>query len=377
MKISLNRKDMISVIPKIQTLAGKRATMAMTGCILIQTMDNGILISATDLDTGFEGFYPAEIEESGTIAINARRFCDIIRVFPEEILKIEEQDNRWVEISCDQVEYHLPGMDPVDFPAIPEIDGYSFITMEASVFRKMIERTATLAYLPDERREFVLGVFFEIIREENLFRMVSTDIRRLVKVDTPFQGDFSAIPEEGILIKKRSLMEIVKFIDDDGEIRIGVKGNNIVFQMDNETIVAKLMDGSFPEYKNKLIFDPANDVKLPRENFLSMLKRMVIFTSEEYRAGNFIFENNELTIHVNNQFLGEAREEMDIEYGREENIQAYFNIRFIMDAAEKIESETILFNIERTDGPCIMRGEGDESFLVLIMPMRFDTSQDS
>jgi DNA polymerase-3 subunit beta len=82
MKITINKGDLLPVLAKVQGLAGRKTNLAITTNLLIKTTDSGICISATDLETGFEGSYPATIESQGIIAINARKFYEIVRDFP-------------------------------------------------------------------------------------------------------------------------------------------------------------------------------------------------------------------------------------------------------------------------------------------------------
>ena len=104
MKATINKNDILPVLSKIQGLAGRKTNLAITTSILIQTEESGISIAATDLETGFKGFYPAKIDTQGVIAINARKLYEIIRDFPSEDIYINEIENHWIEIGNQTVE---------------------------------------------------------------------------------------------------------------------------------------------------------------------------------------------------------------------------------------------------------------------------------
>ena len=114
MKATINKSDILPVLAKIQGLAGRKTSLAITTNILIQTAESGITINATDLETGFEGFYPANIETQGVIAINARKLFEIVRDFPSEDIYVNEIENHWIEIGNQNVEYHIVGLNPDD-----------------------------------------------------------------------------------------------------------------------------------------------------------------------------------------------------------------------------------------------------------------------
>ena len=97
MKATIKKGDLLPVLSKVQGLTGRRTNLAITTKVLLKTAKNGLVISATDLETGFEGFYPAKIDTQGVIAINARKLYEIVRDFPSEDIYINEIENHWIE----------------------------------------------------------------------------------------------------------------------------------------------------------------------------------------------------------------------------------------------------------------------------------------
>jgi len=98
MNFTVKKSDVIDVLSKVQGLTGRKSNLAITTNVLIRSKDSEISIVATDLETGFEGFYPADIESEGSLAINARKFFEIVRDFPKEKIKIKEIDIFFIEI---------------------------------------------------------------------------------------------------------------------------------------------------------------------------------------------------------------------------------------------------------------------------------------
>ena len=190
MKFTVQKKDVSDVLSRIQGLTGRKSNLAITSNILIKAADSHITISATDLETGFKGEYPATVESEGEIAISARKFYEIIRDFPIEDIMIHEIENRWILIGNKNIEYHIVGMNPSDFPDIPKIEGIVFFEMASDSLKKMIEQSTVIGP-SDDKRAHIIGVFFEKIKsDENAnIRMVSTDGSRLSKVDYPLSGE--------------------------------------------------------------------------------------------------------------------------------------------------------------------------------------------
>jgi DNA polymerase-3 subunit beta len=117
-------------------MTGRKSNLAITSNVLIQTTDDGISLTATDLETGFSGQYPAINEIDGVIAINAKKIYEIVRDFPSSEIVFHEVENRWVEINNHQVQYHLMGMTPDDFPELPNIEDINLVEVESAVLKK-------------------------------------------------------------------------------------------------------------------------------------------------------------------------------------------------------------------------------------------------
>ncbi len=138
MKATISKKEILPVLSKIQGLTGRKTNLAITTNILIQTEESGISLSATDLETGFEGFYSAKIESQGILAISGRKFYEIVRDFPSEDIYVNEIENHWIEIGNENVEYHIVGLNPDDFPEIPKIEAVVFFDIDSGAFAEMI-----------------------------------------------------------------------------------------------------------------------------------------------------------------------------------------------------------------------------------------------
>ena len=371
MKFTIEKNEITEVLSRIQGIVGRKTSLAITENVLIRANEDEIILSATDLETGFEGIYPAVVESPGVVAVNARKIHDIVKMFPTDHINMEELDNRWIEISSDNVEYHLVGMDPEEFPDIPKVADVDFLIMKSASFKKMIEKSIVISVAGDEKREHMIGVNLERIsdKKEKIIRMVSTDIKRLSMVDYLCDKTSNFTKGEDIIIPKKGLAEVNKFLETEGDVQLGVKGNHFIVKKDNETIIINLLEGEFPQYQDLLNIDDGFDVEFDRNLLLMMLKRMAIITSDEYRGVGFHLENNELIIRATNPNVGESKENISIAFDREK-VEVAFNPRYFIEALNYIESEKVLLNIKDNESPCIVRGEKNTGYINIIMPMK-------
>jgi DNA polymerase-3 subunit beta len=371
MRVTVQKADVLPVLSRIQGIAGRKTNLAITTNLLIRTTDSGVLFSATDLETGFEGHYPAVVETKGSLAINARKFFEIVRDFPSDEIILKELDNHWVEIGNTTVEYHMVGMNPDDFPEIPMIETEDFVEIESAILSGMIAKSVIIAAAADDRRTHITGVFAEWLEDKGrqVLRMVSTDGSRLSKADAVFEKSSKLPPAAGVLIPKKSLSEAAKFLEAEGSVRVGFKDNNFIVKKDHETIVIRLLEGEFPKYADIIVKPTEKAVTLDRQMFLMMLKRMSILSSEEYKGVIFTFDANKLTVSSTNPEIGESKEDMPIDY-KGKKISVMFNPRFFIDTLNVIDDEKVSLYITSEDRPCLLSSASDDSYLSVIMPMR-------
>mgnify|MGYP003587770231 CR=1 FL=1 len=371
MKFSIHKNDILDVLAKVQGLTNRKSTMPITQTVLIQTMDNAISISATDLETGFEGVYTADVLEEGAICLHSRKLFEIIRDFPSDQIRLSQIGNQRIEIGEKNLQFHLMGMNPDDFPAIPKMTDVSYFELDSEAFRKMIDRTAYIQGASEVKLAHVLGVFMDqVTREDEIqLRMSSTDGGRLAVCFQRFDLNKSIPLANGVLIPKKGLSEIGKFLDAPGAVELGFKSNMLIVKKGFETLIVRLIDGEFPVFDDVIEIKDATSVIFDRELFLLMLKRMSILSADEYKAVIFSFQENRLRIESTNPYLGESKEDMAIRYAGEE-IQEGFNPKFFIDSLNLINDEKVVLHLFGKEKPCILEGEEDDSYLCVIMPMR-------
>lgn len=370
MKFMIKKSDVLDVLSKVQGLAGRKSNLAITSNILVSATEKGVSLAVTDLETGFEGLYPAVVESSGTIAINGRKIFEIVRDFPSEDILVNEVENHWIEISNKNVEYHIVGMNPDDFPSIPAIDDQGLFEIENSALKKMIEKSLTISSSGDKRAH-ITGVYLEKIEtdEEKLLRMVSTDGSRLSKTDYLSEEIGQLEMEASVIIPKKGLSEVNKFLDTDGTVGIGVRESHLIIKKDSENIIIRLLEGEFPKYADIIKIKGGHSVRLNKNEFQMMLKRMSILSSENYKGVIFSFSDDKLVITSTNPDIGESKEEMEIPYGGD-TVEMAFNPRFFIDTISVLEGKGILINLIDEEKPCIIEGEDEQRFVSVIMPMR-------
>ena len=379
MDFTIKKNIFSNVLSKVQGLAGRKTNLAITTNVLIKAEGSQITVLATDLETGFEGHYSASIKKDGVAALNARKLFEIVREFPDELIRIHEVENYWIKIGREkddavgekQLEFNIVGMNPEDFPDIPEIEEVQFFEIDSIALNKMIERTVIITASPDDKRAHFIGINLEIIEKDDkkLLRIVSTDGSRLSTVDNIYDKNYEIPIDKSILIPKKGINEVTKFLDTEKIVQIGVKDNNFIIKKDTEKIIIRLLEGDFPDYIDITTKKDVNTIKMDKKLFLMMLKRMSILSSDDYKGVIFSFDKDKLKIDSTNPEIGESKEDMFINYNGEK-VEAMFNPRFFIETINVIDDEKILLSISSGEKPCLIEAEKDKTYLSVIMPMK-------
>ncbi len=378
MKFSFDRNQILNVLSKIQGITGKTTSLTITSDILIKAFGSQISITANDLETVFFGTYGAQVEKEGIISINSKKFFEIIREYPDNNILVNEIENRWIEIGKGDSIFHIVSSDYKNFPETPMIEDIEFIEINSKFLKKMVDISTIVNYSTDEKRVYVTGSLIEKIssddqhsdKEENeeTIRIVSTDSRRLHCCDVKFKGHFK-LPDENVIVPKKGLSELGKFIDTkDDSINVAVKDNHFIYQKNNESIMIKLLEGEYPDYKPLLNCDEMTPVEMDKTMFSTLMRRISILTSDDFNSVILNFKDNELVVTITNPEIGESKEEMMVSYSGEE-IKSAFNPKYFMDALSVFEDNMVIINIKGDKSPCIIKGVNDNKLVCVIMAM--------
>ena len=173
----------------------------------------------------------------------------------------------------------------------------------------------------------------------------------------------------GVMIPKKGMSELNKLASEGGPVQLGFKQKNCVAKKDNALIVMRLLEAKFPDYHAVIPKEENYLIKVNKISLLEAMRKMLILSNERYRAVKIALENDTMEMVSTNPDLGEAQENMQVEY-KGERLEAGFNPRYFIDALQSMESEYVNLGFIDESKPCILKGDADKGFLGLIMPMR-------
>ena len=370
MELTIQKQPLLDGLQMVQGIVEKKSSMPILSNVLLETVEEGVHIVATDLQIGLRLTCPAKIKQPGGITVLARKFFEIIRELPDGDIYLRLNENNRLFISCKDIQYQLVGLPLLDFPALPETEQNQLISLEGALIREMIQKTIFSISIEDTRYN-LSGIYFEHLDQEGhkILRMVATDGHRLSLMDKEI-GEFNEeVFPKGVLLPRKAVSELLKILDKPGPIQFGFKDNNGLIVKDQMLFIMRLLDRKFPDYNLVLPKKKDKIMSIPKNDFLDAMRRMAVLSTDKYKGVKIILTKGKMEIQSINPEIGEAKESLSLEY-KEEKMDIGFNPRYFIDALQVMKSEKVIMELNDGVSPAILKGEEDPGYVALIMPMK-------
>lgn len=371
MIFTIEKEVFLKGLARIQGIVEKRNTIPILSNVLIEADQDRIMLTATDLEVGMRSSYPAKTNKSGKITVSAKKIYEIIKELPEKEISFKAKENCWIEISCGKSVFNIVGLSSDEFPHFPEPNEAKMVPLNSDLLNEMIERTY-FSVSTDETKYNLNGILFKTEEKDNknILRLVATDGHRLAMAMRPIEtGNIDELAT-GVIFPRKGITELKKITEDaESDIKFGFMDNSAVVIKNDTIVVMRLVDGDFPDYTRVIPKNNESIIQLPRDLFLHALKRMAILSSEKSKGVKIELKSNTLEISSSNPEIGDAHEELEIEYNGED-ISIGFNARYMIDILQVLDNETVNLAVKDNLSPGLITPEGDEGFLAVVMPMR-------
>jgi len=370
MKLKIKKDEILKGLQRIQGVVDKKNTMPILSNMLLVADGKGVEIIATDLEIGLRGRYAAEVEKPGAVTVSAKKMFEIVRELPQEDIQIRVEEGNWVKIVSGHSQFKLVGLPKEEYPSMPDVAEEGMITMDGETLREMIKKTLYAAGENDAR--YVLnGLFVQLTPEKGALkiRMVGTDGHRLSMIDKIVDAKHK---EESVIIPKKAMIELRRLLEEDssqGGFQIGFSKNHALFKRDGLVMVSKLIDGNYPNYQQVLPTQNTKKVAVSKDIFTHAVKRVSILSKEKTNAVKLQLEKDKILLSTNNPEVGEANEELSIDY-KGESISIGFNSRYLMDVLMAMDGTNITLELNDSLSPCLVKEEGNDAYKCVVMPMR-------
>ena len=373
MKIKIARDELLTGLQRVQGVVEKRNTMPALSNILLETKQDGVELVATDLEIGIRGHYKAEVLEPGSVSVSARKVFEILREMPDSEITFATQDNNWVQIQAGKIQFKIVGLAASEFPALPTVEREGRVAISGSGLASLIRKTL-FAVGDNDARYILNGLLITLVSTDKkvTMRLVGTDGHRLAVAESELAQDaVSERPKEiRAIIPRKAAQEMRRLLEEEaGEPLLGFTKNLVTFQRSGVFLTSRVMEGTYPNYQQVIPKDNSKKATVDRAALEAALRRVAVLSRDKTNAVRITLDSGVLTLYTSNPDLGEATEELPVQY-RGESLTTGFNARYLLDALAAMESETVHLEMKSALSPCVVKPEGDPGFLCVVMPMK-------
>ncbi len=371
MHFTIEKEFFLKGLSRIQGIVEKRNTIPVLSNVLIEADEEGINLTATDLEVGMRASYPATVKTPGRVTVSAKKIFEITKELPEKEISFTAKENCWIEIKCGKALFNIVGLSAEEFPFFPYPEKENFISMDALLLKEMVEKTS-FSISTDETKYNLNGIYFKAEKTEavSTLSLVATDGHRLSMITRDIPPGTVSELEKGVIFPRKGILELKKIADEGaGSILLGFMDNNAIIKKDKTVVVMRLVDGEFPDYNRVIPQNNEFTASIPRDGFLHALRRMSILSSEKSRGVKLNLNEALLEISSSNPEFGDSREELEIDYNGPE-LSIGYNARYIMDVLQNQDAEKMNLLVKDNLSPGLLKPCDDDQYLAVIMPMR-------
>lgn len=366
MKAILSRAEWITLIGKIQNVVPTRPAIPILANVLIEAIDDQLIISATDLTVSMRVYAPAKVLEEGAITLPAKRLFQLIRELTAPLVEIHMISPEIAMINAGTSHFKIQGMHKSEFPALPDLSEAIQFEIPSAEMKELLSRTAFAAARDDSRHVLNALLLHNAMQRATL---IGTDGKRLAKIyaDVNLPADFQGTS----IIPLKAVEEMVRMLDSKEEesAKVIMMADKIALEIKSTTLITKLLSGEFPDVSQVIPEQKNNPICLHREELMSLLRQVALFTSEKNSSVRFSFSDGQLHLSAAAGEIGEGQVNMPVNYAGEK-LEIAFNPHYFLDVLRHCKDTAVQFNITDSYNPVLITDSSTAQFV--IMPMRLD-----
>lgn len=370
MKIHCSKEDLAQGVQTIQSALSARTTLPILLNFLMETENSKVKVVSTDLEMGVKHYIGAEVESDGSITIPAKKFSDILHSLPDgQEVELSVDAGGKVQLKCGRSRFGIIGSPKSEYPILPEFNKQNAFELPAGLIADMVEKTVFSASA-DETRHVLNGVFWSA--KKGTLEMVATDGRRLAiisKKALPKEKDFSVIVPTKVLSELLRLLGALDLKEKpDAKMLVGVTENQIAFQINETTLLSRLVGGSFPHYEQVIPSKKDISVVLDTREMLAATKRASLCAVDRGGSVKYSLGRGSLQVSASSQNL-EFNDELSVDYDGDE-FKVAFNPQFVVDALKHVDSDKVTIGLTTPTNPALLEPVGEGDYRFVVMPMR-------
>lgn len=337
--------------------------------IKIEAVEDSLILTGSDSDVSIQTILKKsencslEIRDMGSIVIEAKYILEIVRKIDAEEIELEMLDGSLTKISGNTAEFRINGMRANQYPSIDFSKPKESFILKEDVLKKVILQTS-FATSDKETRPVLTGVNFHC--EETKLSCVGTDSYRLAKKEIEISKSLNF----NITIPAKSLSEVVKTLEDEGNVEIAVNDKKAQFIIQDTIVQTRLIDGVYPETSRLIPVQFDYELTIDSHDLLNAIDRASFIKNEGVSVIKFSLSEQECVLSSKSVEVGSSTEVLNSASFTGNALEISCNGRYVFDAIKALSGNLVTFYMCGEMKPFIIKAVDDDNVLQLVLPVR-------
>lgn len=378
MKLTLRQDKLKKALDIIERVASTSTSLPILGNVLFEVKGNFLKLSSTNLETGIHYWVRAKVEKEGKTTVPARVFSNFVNYLPSSSTLTLELKSNVLHLECGKTKTKINCLSAEEFPIIPEVEKNESVSLSSAVFSEGLSQVASIAS-PSSIKPEIAGVYFHF--EKSLVTLAATDSFRLAEKKFTFEKPFDLSSDYEFILPGRAASFLKGVFEDEKVVEVFFSPNLLMVEVENEDeshpqfrFVSKLVEGTYPDYKEIVPAELDSKAKADRKEFLNHLRRASLFASRINEVKIKLFpKKKEIEVFCQNPELGEHSSVLPADISGKE-AEVSFNYKFLIDGLTTVKGEEVILGLSRDeegeDGPAVLNSPADKSYLYVVMPIQ-------
>ncbi len=361
MKFSVDKNIFQKSLQKVCPLAASKPTsIQVISNVMLSLKGDVLTLTTTDLEIEITVNITVKGENDGITSVPAKKTQLIVNHLKGDIIDIEANDRHYTEIRCGNADFTIAGLPADDFPSFDASTPIRVIKFNSGDFLRTLDQVS-YGVSPDDSRKALHGILLSL--EDNIFTAVTTDGKRLALVEKTIDGFDGENGDTIITIKTAN--ELKRVSDKEEELVLEIGKDYIICSSGGTKITSKILEGSFPKFRNVIPNSFTKEIEITTDQFLSSLELVSLgLQNEENNYIQLKFHENKTDFSIPGGF---ATDSLPIEYEYEE-LTVSFNPQYIIEPFKHSPTDKMI--IKANDGVQPIGIQNEEGFYYVIMPVR-------
>jgi DNA polymerase-3 subunit beta len=374
MKFTSLQENLKQGLQTVSHVVSKNINLPILNNVLFRVAMGQVELVATNLEIGVIHRMRGKVEAEGDFTVDSRVIADYVNLLPSEKVSMEQIDGE-LKVECENYKTKIKIQPAQDFPLLPVVDRQKFYSVSLDAFKDALSQVI-FAVANNETRLELSGVL--MVFGKKSLTLVGTDSYRLAEKEIVIKSSDPEAEELKVIVPAKTLQELVRILssfkeeeqlEGDGDIKVFLSDNQILFTFGSTELVSRLISGSYPDYKQIIPNNHKTQVAINKSELVRAIKASAIFSKAGINDVNLEFRDGQVMVSAISSQVGESAINLKGEISGDDN-DVLINYRYLLDGLNNIEDSQIKIEIINSNSPCILRPAKDNSYQYIVMPIR-------